>query len=219
MTKLQIPEPVLPTFELLTRLPMEDAEKIGSLVKQFQAGGSFENFQKIFSESEFSKEAPELAEAIFSFGGLFVSQREKDSGALAEALSKAFAKKKKEEINEKSVENLQKNLTIILENSENLKKTFKAFYLLKENMHLYQMGSVITDTRLLFNDELDDLPSCGVILHQLKIDYMEDDEQKSFFVTLDKEDITKLSEVLKRALKKEEVIKKKQTNIEFITLQ
>jgi hypothetical protein len=77
----------------------------------------------------------------------------------------------------------------------------------------------MTDMRLLFNDELETVPGCGVILHQLKIDYIENGEQKSFFVSMDKDDVTKMSNVLQRALKKEEIILKNQRDIHFITLK
>jgi hypothetical protein len=60
-------------------------------------------------------------------------------------------------------------------------------------------SSVMTDMRLLFNDELETAPACGVILHQLKIDYIENGEQKSFFLSMDKDDVTEMCNVLKRA--------------------
>jgi threonine dehydratase len=80
-------------------------------------------------------------------------------------------------------------------------------------------SSVMTDMRLLFNDELVTAPTCGVILHQLKIDYIENGEQKSFFLSMDKDDVTEMCNVLKRALKKEDIILKNQSDIHFITLK
>jgi hypothetical protein len=34
-----------------------------------------------------------------------------------------------------------------------------------KNNHIYRESGVMTDMRLLFNDELENPPKCGVILH------------------------------------------------------
>jgi hypothetical protein len=48
---------------------------------------------------------------------------------------------------------------------------------------------------------------------------VENEEPKSFFVSLDREDLINLSENLQRALKKEESIKRNQDTINFLTLK
>lgn len=86
-------------------------------------------------------------------------------------------------------------------------------------MQQVQIGDTLDDMRLLFNDEIESPPGCGVILHQLKIEYVENGKRKSVFVSLNRDDVRELSENLQRALKKEEVIKENQPNIKFIELK
>jgi hypothetical protein len=218
MNRFQIPAAVAPTFDELSQLSTKDAEKVASLLHQFPIGGRFEDLQKILQESQFSERLPNLDQTLFSFGKLLIDEWGEDIEALAQSLSEAFARNK-EDISENIIEQLKENLLIIFEHADHLKKTFKTNYLFSENNHIYRESSIMTDTRLLFNDELENPPKCGVILHQLKIEYEEDDMRKTFFVSMDKDDITELAEVLQRALKKEEIIKKSQSNIHFITLK
>jgi hypothetical protein len=219
MTKYQIPDNALPAFTELSKLSTKETEKIGLLLQQFPLGGSIDDLQKSLNENQLFVDVPEMAETFFSFGSLLANNKETTNEELAKNLSVAFAEKKKDEVGGDIVEQLEKNLLTLFECADNLTKTMKAFNLLTENAHLYRQSSVMTDMRLLFNDELETAPACGVILHQLKIDYIENGEQKSFFLSMDKDDVTEMCNVLKRALKKEDIILKNQSDIHFITLK
>lgn len=219
MVKFQIPDIALPSFTKLSMLSVKETEKIGALLKQFPLGGSIEDLHKLLNENQVLIDLPEMAETFFSFANLLTNNKEISREELAKNLSEAFAVKKKGEVGEEIVSQLGKNLLIIFESADSLTKTMKAFNLFTENAHLYRQSSVMTDIRLLFNDELETPPGCGVILHQLKIDYTENGKLKSFFVSLDLDDVKKMADVLQRALKKEEIIKKNQSDIHFITLK
>ena len=219
MNRLQIPDDVVPAFNKLSQLSTEEAQKIAFLLEQYPIGGDFADFQRIFKESGLSEQIPNIDETIYSFGTLLSDKRGEDIEVLARSLSDAFVKSKKGKIAKDVAEQLKKNLLIIFENADHLKKTFKTYYLFSENKQIYLESSLMTDMRLLFNDELEKPPECGVILHQLKIEYRDENTSKTFFVSMDKEDVIELSETLQRALRKEETIKKSQSNIRFITLK
>ena len=139
---------------------------------------------------------------------------------LAGSLTDAYIEKKKDDISSKEeIDMLKHNLFLLFENADNLKKTFKALRLFTQSAFNYLDSSVITDVRPLFNDDLESTPTCGVILHQLKIEYEENDEGKSFYVSLNRDDVSELIDNLQRALKKEEVIKLNQTGVNFIELK
>jgi hypothetical protein len=74
-----------------------------------------------------------------------------------------------------------------------------------ENQHTLTDTRVITDIRPVFEqDNPKGLPRGAVIVHTLKITYWADNESKHFFVTLDDNDVSELSEQLERARAKSE---------------
>src|SRR5690554_1436863 len=219
MITFQIPEAVVPTFNGISKLSTEDTVEIGKLLKEFPIGGKMTDMKSILTRSEIIESLPDLPETIFSFGGLLAGQQGADLNALANNLSEAFAKKMEDKLSNEDAEQLKKNLNIIFKNADSLKKTFKAFYLFSENNNTFEESSVITNLRLLFNDNIEENPECGVILHQLKIDYRKNNEDKSFYCSLSKDDLIKLIEVIQRTIKKEETIKNSQKHIHFITLK
>ena len=219
MTIFQIPENVLPSFEVLSMLSTEETEKVGSVLQQFPLGGTVEDLQKFLNEQKLFVDIPEMAETFFSFASLLTNSNKSNKEELAKNLSEAYSVKKKGEVGEETVIQLEQNLLIIFKSADSLTKTVKAFNLSTENAHLYRQSSIMTDMRLLFNDELETAPGCGVILHQLKIEYAENNELKSFFVSMDLDDMKNMTEVLQRALKKEEIIQTNHSDIHFITLK
>ncbi|MFW5886139.1 MAG: hypothetical protein ACOCUL_00140 [Bacteroidota bacterium] len=219
MTKFQIPEAFLPGFMELSKLSPEDAEKIGILLNQIPVGATIQDFRETFTEAGLPENIQVTAETVFSMGALLAGETENDLTELATGLSKAFQEKNQGKITNEEAQQLKRNLLIILKNGDNLKKTYKAYQLFSENARIYRNSRVMTDIRLLFNDELDSNPRSGLILHQLKIEYVENEKPKSFFVSLDREDLVSLSENFQRALKKEESIKQNQDTINFLTLK
>lgn len=219
MLRFQIPDSAIPTFTELSKLSKEDTNKIVSLLQQVEIGDTLDDFLEIFKNTKLSKDIIGMEETIYSFGGLLANEKESDLQSIAAALTKAYEEKREGKIEENEVKRLNENLLIIFESADNLKKTFKAFHLFTENDKLYNNSRIITDMRLLFNDEIESPPGCGVILHQLKIEYVENGKRKSVFVSLNRDDVRELSENLQRALKKEEIIKENQPNIKFIELK
>lgn len=219
MTRFQIPDNALHAFTELSKLSTSESEKIGLLLQQFPLGGNIEDLKELLDDNQLFVDVPDMAETFFSFGSLLTNKKDISKDILAKKLSDAFAVKKKDEIGKDVVEQLEKNLLTFFESADSLTKTMKAIKLLTENAHIYHECGIMTDMRLLFNDNLETGSSCGVILHQLKIEYIENGKKRSFFVSMDKDDLTELSDVLQRALKKEEVILKNQSDIHFITLK
>jgi len=208
MAKFQIPDAYLTGFTTLSELTPYEAEEISKLLSKAPVGSSIEDYQNIFKEANITVNIQEILETIFSLGSLLVDKKaDSDIIELASDLTSAFLSKKQEKISDDLAENLTQNLVTIFQNADNLKKSYKVFQLLSENAHIYRDSRIMTDVRLLFEDEVESAPHCGVVLHQLKIEYLENEKPKSFFVCLDNEEVLKLIENLQRALKKEESIK------------
>lgn len=219
MSKFQIPEAFLPGFQELAKISSDDAEKIGVLLNQLSVGVTNQDFREAIQKAELSKNLQQSADTIFSLGALLAGKDGGDATELASGLSDAYREQNKEEISDEEALRLKSNLLILLQNGDKLKKTYKAYQLYSDNVHTYRDSRVLTDIRLLFNDDVESIPTCGLILHQLKIEYIEDDEVKSFFVSLDIDDLLTLSENLQRALRKEESIKRNQDRIDFISVK
>jgi hypothetical protein len=219
MTKFQIPEAFLPGFTELSKLSSDDAEKIGTLLNQIPVGATIQDFREAFTEADLPENIQVTAETVFSMGALLAGETGGDIAELTAGLSKAFQERNQGKITDEETQQLKRNLLIILKNGDNLKKTYKAYQLFSENARIYRNSRVMTDIRLLFNDEPDSNPRSGLIVHQVKIEFVENEEPKSFFVSLDREDLINLSENLQRALKKEESIKRNQDTINFLTLK
>lgn len=80
--------------------------------------------------------------------------------------------------------------------------------LLLENEHSLTRARVITEIRPVFEQENPKAtPEGAMIVHTLKISYWADEETKHFFVALDENDVSDLSEQLGRANSKAESLK------------
>jgi hypothetical protein len=75
----------------------------------------------------------------------------------------------------------------------------KSSYLLTQHERVFQEARVFTDVRPIFSEDAQVSPIGGLIVHQLRIAYFEDNELKEFFVALDMDDIDKLRTQLNRA--------------------
>jgi len=103
-------------------------------------------------------------------------------------------------------EPFKKNLSHLLGFEHLLDITSKAFDVMSEHPNIYDnFGTrVLTDIRPIFPKNLEEPLSAAVIVHTLKISYMENNERKEFFVALDSRDVRELQELLKRAEQKAE---------------
>jgi hypothetical protein len=219
MIRYQIPKAFLPGFRALSQINSEEAAELAARVEKLPVGADVKEFQIAIKEETGLSETSFLsANAIFSLGGLLLDD-EGEVEQLAEDLSDAFCKGSKEEVSPAQKEQLRQNLITIFKKAENLKKTFKAYQLLLENTHNYQKSRVITDMRLIFEDDFNKVPQSGLIIHQLKLEYLENNEQKAFFITLDSNNILKLKEDLNRAIEKEACIKRDYDKVHFINIR
>ena len=128
MTIFQIPENVLPSFEVLSMLSTEETEKVGSVLQQFPLGGTVEDLQKFLNEQKLFVDIPEMAETFFSFASLLTNSNKSNKEELAKNLSEAYSVKKKGEVGEETVIQLEQNLLTIFKSADSLIKRFYMKY-------------------------------------------------------------------------------------------
>ncbi|MBK5214510.1 MAG: hypothetical protein JJE55_12715 [Flavobacteriaceae bacterium] len=219
--KYKIPKNFLSGFQILSQLDKKEIEELAKLLGELPVGSNVQEFQSaIQTNKELSENALKSADTIFSLGGLLLEIKADDSlNQVAEDLTNAYAKEGEEEIGTEQREQLIHNLLIVLQKAENLKKTFKAYRLLFENTRSFRKSRVMTDMRMIFDDDFQKKNQTGLIIHQLKLEYIEDNTSKEFFISLDNDDVLKLSEELKRSLEKEECIKRDFDQVQFINIK
>jgi len=105
------------------------------------------------------------------------------------------------------VDTVQAFLARVLALDDSLGVVAKGISVLQENERLFSECRVLTDFRPIFRENLDETPSAGVIVHQLRISYSEGGSTKAFFVTLDGSDLADLKSCIERAQSKEAGLK------------
>lgn len=110
------------------------------------------------------------------------------------------------EVSSENRERLKNRLEALL-NVESLKVRAKALEVLHEHEHALSRVRVMTDIRPVFGPNADDSPIAAVVVHMLKLTYLEDSKFKDFFVALDNDDLKLIKEALDRAEKKAQSLK------------
>jgi hypothetical protein len=82
----------------------------------------------------------------------------------------------------------------------------KAKSIILEHDHVFGRMRVITDIRSIF-ENAGEPPTAAVIVHMLKVHYIQDQQHKDFFLALDTADIAVLIDILKQAQEKAEALK------------
>jgi len=118
----------------------------------------------------------------------------------AEAVAEAAASSKSEvfPFEEGDGKILKDRLVRIFEGNKGLKITMKAMGVMVDQDHIFSHARILTDIRPVFNNNGDSVDA-AVIVHNLRIHYVENSDRKDFYVALDTNDIQSLREVLDRA--------------------
>lgn len=83
----------------------------------------------------------------------------------------------------------------------------KAISVQLEQQHSFTSARIITDIRPIFDSDATKPLAGSVLVHNLKIEYVESGEEKEFFVALDNKDVQNLIEIFIRAQQKDSNIK------------
>lgn len=94
----------------------------------------------------------------------------------------------------------------------------KADEVLHQHEHALSRVRIFTDIRPVFGDEPKAAPEAIVIVHSLKLTYIQEGDLKDFFVAMDASDIKMLRDALDRAEQKAESLKAilSQSNLSYI---
>ena len=106
-----------------------------------------------------------------------------------------------------ALEKLRARLGRLL-NLEALGLTAKALGVLTDHQRAYISARILSDIRAVFHEDISKGPAAAVIVHSLKIEFMENFERQECFFALDSKDLQTLTDVLERAKTKDVALRK-----------
>jgi hypothetical protein len=120
----------------------------------------------------------------------------------------------------KTLEEIHSRISVFLDAKGQINLISKIRSVYSEHEKIFVDSRILTDVRPVFDEDITLIPA-ALIVHTLKLDYIQDDEKKTFFVALDDEDIENLRQDLTRAEKKAKLIRNeiKSTRIKFVEQQ
>lgn len=217
MATISIPERVYPGFMIISELDNSQLNKIVDYLSTMVIGEQFDIVAQNFNIILNNNNGSDLLKTIISFSKL-VDPEDVNYQDISNNLSESFVELSGIEKNLKFKENLSSNLLKILTNYNALKNTIKSRELASENENNFGDFKLLTDIRLIFNDEIENKNRCAVILHKLTIEYQKDMDIKELHLTLDLTDLSKLKSEIEKAILKDQIIREDyKENLNFIS--
>lgn len=198
MSSFTIPDIYSQGFRELNNLGQNDFLKLVEFISKVKEGmgpNSFINELEVAIPEIMVKE---IGQVIYSFGTLLLMNEGKSINQIASDLAKSLNKK----FDDIEIEPIYERLSIILNKIGSLRATTKAVELLGENYNVYLDSRIISDIRVVFDDELHAEKYNALIIHNLRLLFRNNDEDKEFYLSLDFADLIKLKENIDRALEK-----------------
>lgn len=219
MAKYSIPSPFKKGFAILSKTSFQLIKEISDIIESLPAGIGIENLTKNINSGltdEMSEnDIQEIIRAFFSLIR-FSKDNSIDFQEFIDDILTSFST----EESELDVKNLRQNLFHLHSVSKNIIITIKANDLLGEYEKLFIDCRILSDIRIIFNDDINSKTQNAVVVHQLKLDYVKHGDSQQAFFALDANDLRKLKIAIERALEKDKNIKANvhSENLEFIEL-
>lgn len=206
MSKFTIPDNHLIGFDLINSIDDDQTNVIINVLSELPEGAnSKDTIQILEGKLQLHKdEINKITNTIFSILNLHINQ-EIETEEFVDELIRAY-EEVKENLN--STKKLKTNLTKFLTSETNAKQVLKASSIIQENEKVYRESRIISDIRLVFDEELEQTHKTAVVIHRLKIEFTESSDYKENYFALDSADLLKLKNVVDRAIEKDKVITK-----------
>lgn len=205
-SRLRIPEAQIPHFKKILDLTDEQATELYSALEDTPPSSDFRGFVDSVASRTNTLNKFEM---IGFVGTLYSIYRYRDSIESASwdvprELAVAYAEA--ESISEEDERKLVDRLTRLLGFYNSLGLSAKASDVLVQNNNSFTDARVITDIRPIFSSNDPSVAKGAVVVHMLKIEFLEGDESREFFVALNTKDVETLKTTLERAEVKEKAL-------------
>ncbi len=144
-----------------------------------------------------SSQVRQFASAILSARGLMARR-----DWMADHTATLIAESSTLDVDEQERPMFQSRMTSLLEVPA-LRVLSRAIEIATGAERIFHDASIVSDIRSIFPSDVSEQPQAAVIVHTLTIEYHQDGEHRSFFVSLSKEDLEDLKETVSRAITKE----------------
>lgn len=204
---IKIPEARLPALRLLAGL---SEQRLQALIAAFEAATpalyGFDLAPEVAKRS--GLDVPEAEQVITALTSMYfhLGHEEATPEEFAAEVCAGLATLE----NRPSAEHMKRLERILprLLSIEPLAITAKALNVAQESAYTYCEARVVSDMRPVFRSDVRLEPAGVVIVHNLKILFHQGPEMREFFVTLDRDDLARLREVLERAALKEGTLRR-----------
>lgn len=211
MTKYTIPERFIPGFNEISSLNSENLQAIISIVESLKVGDGPEYLSTALSENKLLNglDVYEISITLFSLVNLIFEDGVEDVEGLLEDLIASY--KEMDHVPRKrpgQLNALKQNLFALLSNGSTLNLTVKAIRLNVEFDKTYSKSRIFTDIRVVFDSDINGDSQAAILVHNLQLEYKENETSKQLYITLDSDDLKSLKEQIDRAIVKESSLRK-----------
>lgn len=207
MATINIPEKVYPGFKILHELSENKIKQIIDYLKSLDVDSTFDDVADKISTILDSKSGNIFLRTLLSFSSL-LDEEDVDIQDLANNLTESYIEQAEVKIQPKVKNKLSSNLYKIFLNYGSLKLIRESRELSIDNENNLQNFKLITDIRIVFNEDINDKKNrVGIILHKILFDYEKNMDYKELHLTLSLDDLKKLKLEIDKAILKDQVIR------------
>lgn len=207
--RIRIPQRYQAGIAKLIALPDESIDKLLAVLDDIPSSFNLDKLKSHISARITSISITDLEEIIDTLASLHILKldRELPLDDFLEQLGQAMDASGNEQLKIRGANyhRFKESFTKLL-SGKLLAIATKAKSTMLEHDHIFGRMRVITDIRSVF-ENAGEPPTAAVIVHMLKVHYIQDQQHKDFFLALDTADIAVLIDVLKQAQERAEALK------------
>jgi len=206
MAKFQIPDHFKPGFAAIINLNQDQVFDLIKVINNIPIGASpktlIEYIKRQVSINDIGKIALTLSSIVSIRAAENTSNEE-----LAQEIAESYSEGISSPLPQSEFDDLYNKLLMLFSSFNNLNITYKAHNLILSNDKIYRESKIISDIRIVFNEDIKEGNRHAVIVHKLRFKYENDDDYKEFYISLDTSDLKELKVQVERALEKDNIIK------------
>ena len=206
MATIRIPENVFPGFKVITSLKENQINQIVTYLNSMPVGKKYDEVADDFDGILGENSGNELFKTILSFSEL-VDEDEENHQDVVNNLVGSFIDLSKNTLDSTKKERLKINLLKIFNNYEVIDKTVKTKQLSYNNENNLSDFKLLTDIRIVFDNDIKNKERIGIVIHKLNIEYNKNNNEKEIHLALDINDLKKLKSKIDNAIEKDQIIR------------
>jgi hypothetical protein len=204
-SRIRIPERYQSGIAKLISLPDSSIEELLSILNETPLSLNLDSIKDYIVSKVTSTPESDVDEIINALESLYFVQDESSTSVqdFCEQVLQGMLESENKELRlESSLRERFKDRLIRLMSGKLLRLVVKSRDILFEQERTFGSARVLSDIRTVFGENTENAPDAAIIIHMLKIHYIQDNQHKEFFVALDTADIDLLIDTLIRAQEK-----------------